>query len=53
MTKPDYRLPSHWRASEALEVLHQNKISAAPVVDANGVLVGALNLHRLHEAGIA
>ena len=37
---------------EALEALHEQHISAAPVVDMDGVLVGALNLHDLHQAGI-
>lgn len=53
MTRPGYRFPSHWRASEALDALHEHQISAAPVVDANGILVGVLNLHRLHDAGIS
>jgi arabinose 5-phosphate isomerase len=53
MTKPGYRLPSHWRASDALQALHSHQISAAPVVDTDGFLVGALNLHRLHDAGIS
>lgn len=53
MTKPGYRLPSHWRASDALKALHSHQISAAPVVNADGILVGALNLHRLHDAGIS
>ncbi|MGL6019853.1 MAG: arabinose 5-phosphate isomerase GutQ, partial [Gibbsiella quercinecans] len=31
---------------------HQQHISAAPVVDLEGVLVGAINLHDLHQAGL-
>lgn len=52
ITRPGYRLPERWRAGEALEALHEQHISAAPVVDIDGVLVGALNLHDLHQAGI-
>ncbi len=52
ITRPGYRLPEQWRAGEALEALHEQHISAAPVVDMDGVLVGALNLHDLHQAGI-
>lgn len=52
ITRPGYRLPEQWRAGEALEALHEQHISAAPVVDIDGVLVGAINLHDLHQAGI-
>jgi len=52
MSRPGYLLPAQWRAGEALEALHQQHISAAPVVDSEGVLVGAINLHDLHQAGI-
>ncbi|WMQ73360.1 MAG: Arabinose 5-phosphate isomerase GutQ [Sodalis sp.] len=52
MTTPGYRLPLDWRAGAALEALHQQQITAAPVVDAKGDLVGAINMHDLHQAGI-
>lgn len=52
ITRPGYRLPEQWRAGEALEALHEQHISAAPVVDIDGILVGAINLHDLHQAGI-
>jgi arabinose 5-phosphate isomerase len=52
MTRPGFLLPQHWRAGQALEALHQQHISAAPVVDVEGLLVGAINLHDLHQAGI-
>ncbi|MEN3260401.1 arabinose-5-phosphate isomerase GutQ [Sodalis endosymbiont of Spalangia cameroni] len=52
MTTPGYRLPLDWRAGAALEALHQQQITAAPVVDADGDLVGAINMHDLHQAGI-
>jgi arabinose 5-phosphate isomerase len=52
MTRPGYRLSVQSRAGDALEALHQQNISAAPVVDSEGVLVGAINLHDLHQAGV-
>ncbi|TCL03589.1 arabinose 5-phosphate isomerase [Sodalis ligni] len=52
MSRPGYVLPAQWRAGAALEALHQRHISAAPVVDEEGRLVGAINLHDLHQAGI-
>ncbi|MDX5629433.1 MULTISPECIES: arabinose-5-phosphate isomerase GutQ [unclassified Brenneria] len=53
MTSPGYQLPAEWRAAAALEALHEQHISAAPVVDSEGKLVGAINLHDLHAAGVA
>lgn len=53
MTRPGYQLPEEWRASAALDALHHEHISAAPVVDSEGRLVGAINLHDLHQAGIS
>lgn len=53
MTSPGYRLPETWKAIEALKSLHDHNISAAPVVNNNGQLVGALNIHDLHQAGIS
>lgn len=50
MTRPGYVIPPHIRASEALEALHQKLISAAPVVNSEGKLVGAINIHDLHQA---
>lgn len=52
MSRPGYQLPAQWRAGEALEALHEQHISAAPVVDSEGILVGAINLHDLHQVGI-
>lgn len=45
-------LPEDMRASEAKALLMKKRISAAPVVDNDGVLVGAINLHDFHQAGI-
>lgn len=52
MSRPGYRLPEQWRAGEALQALLDHHISAAPVVNAEGELVGAINLHDLHMAGV-
>lgn len=52
MTKPGYRLPESWKAIEALKSFNDHNITAAPVVDHDGKLVGALNIHDLHLAGI-
>lgn len=52
MTSPGYRLPENWKATEALKNLHDHNINAAPIVDSEGRLVGALNIHDLHQAGI-
>lgn len=52
MTKPGYRLPESWKAIEALKSFNDHNITAAPVVNNDGKLVGALNIHDLHQAGI-
>ncbi|MDF7671003.1 arabinose-5-phosphate isomerase GutQ [Orbaceae bacterium ESL0721] len=52
MTSPGYSLPETWKAVEALKSFHDHNITAAPVVDSDGTLVGVLNIHDLHQAGI-
>lgn len=52
MTQPGYSLFKEWRASMALQELYRRKITAAPVVDDIGVLVGSINMHDLHQSGI-
>lgn len=52
MTKPGYRLPENWKAIEALKSFNDHNITAAPVTDSSGRLVGALNIHDLQLAGI-
>lgn len=52
ITRPGFRLPEQWKAGEALQALHDHHINAAPVVDTEGRLVGALNIHDLHQAGV-
>lgn len=42
----------HLLAAEALRVMEERRINALPVVDAEGTLVGALNMHDLLRAGV-
>ncbi|OCG01383.1 arabinose-5-phosphate isomerase GutQ [Gilliamella sp. wkB112] len=53
MTSPGYRVPENWKAVEALKLFNDHNITAAPVVNSEGELVGALNIHDLHQAGIS
>jgi arabinose-5-phosphate isomerase len=39
-------------AAEAVRLMEQYKITALPVADADGKLVGALNIHDLFRAGV-
>ncbi|MDD3448614.1 MAG: CBS domain-containing protein, partial [Gammaproteobacteria bacterium] len=39
-------------AAEALHLMETKKINALPVVDGNGRLVGAFNMHDLLRAGV-
>jgi arabinose-5-phosphate isomerase len=39
-------------AAEAVHLMEQHRITALPVVDDAGVLVGALNVHDLLRAGV-
>ncbi|AKA38235.1 arabinose-5-phosphate isomerase GutQ [Yersinia ruckeri] len=52
MTTGGIVLNAETRAIEAKEILMKNRISAAPVIDERGKLVGAINLHDCHQAGI-
>ncbi len=52
MTTPAQTLSGDELASEALTMFHENKISAAPVVDSSGFVTGAINIHDIHDAGI-
>ncbi|CUX96009.1 Arabinose 5-phosphate isomerase GutQ [Candidatus Gullanella endobia] len=52
MTIPGYRFLPDWRASAALEAMHQQKITSAPVINLKGNLIGAINMHDLHQAGL-
>lgn len=52
MTKGGLTLNADSRAVEAKEVLMKRKITAAPVVDGDGKLCGAINLQDFYQAGI-
>ena len=39
-------------AAEALQIMDKAKINALPVVDANGMLICAMNMHDLLRAGV-
>ena len=52
MTVNGTTLNAQSRAIDAKEQLMKKKISAAPVVDDNGQLVGAINLQNFYQAGI-
>lgn len=39
-------------AAEAVHVMETSRVTALPVVDAQGILVGALNVHDLLRAGV-
>ncbi|OCG45286.1 arabinose-5-phosphate isomerase [Gilliamella sp. Choc5-1] len=53
MTSLGHRIPESWKAVEALKLFTDHNITAAPVVNNNDELVGVLNIHDLHQAGIS
>jgi len=52
MTAPGKRVTATELAAEAAHLMEKYRITALPVVDAQGVLVGALNVHDLLRAGV-
>ncbi|MBL1254059.1 KpsF/GutQ family sugar isomerase [Salmonella enterica subsp. enterica serovar Ceyco] len=52
MTPNGITLQAQSRAIDAKELLMKRKITAAPVVDKNGKLTGAINLQDFYQAGI-
>ena len=52
MTTEFHLIRSSALASEALELMQRNKINALPVIDDQGELVGAFNMHDLLKAGL-
>jgi arabinose-5-phosphate isomerase len=52
MTSPGKRVTATELAAEAAHLMEKYRITALPVVDAQGVLVGALNVHDLLRAGV-
>jgi len=52
MTHPCKTIGPRELAAEALLVMEKHRITGLPVVDAAGVLVGALNIHDLWRSGV-
>ena len=52
MTSPGKRVTATELAAEAAHLMEKHRITALPVVDAQGMLVGALNVHDLLRAGV-
>lgn len=52
MTAPGQRVTRGVLAAEALALMERYKISALPVVESDGRLCGALNMHDLLRAGV-
>ncbi|MDJ0779644.1 MAG: KpsF/GutQ family sugar-phosphate isomerase [Gammaproteobacteria bacterium] len=52
MTRDPVTIEADRIASEALKLMHDRKINALMVVDANGDVQGALNMHDLLRAGV-
>ncbi len=53
MTRDCTTVPPEMLAAEALGLMESRSINALPVVDRNGVLAGALNMHDMLRAGVA
>jgi arabinose-5-phosphate isomerase len=52
MTPSPRRIGPRALAAEAVRLMEQYKITALPVADADGKLLGALNIHDLFRAGV-
>ena len=52
MTRAPRTLTPHALAVEAVQIMEAHKVNQLPVVDADGALVGALNLHDLFRAKV-
>jgi arabinose-5-phosphate isomerase len=39
-------------AAEALHIMEEKKINGLPIVDEQGLLIGAINMHDLLRAGV-
>ncbi len=52
MTEGGYAVNSQQLADDALLIMEQRRIYALPVLDNNGCVCGALNMHTLFHAGI-
>ena len=52
MTSPGKSVKTTELAAEAAHLMEKHRITALPVIDAQGALVGALNVHDLLRAGV-
>ncbi|MFM7396104.1 MAG: SIS domain-containing protein [Gammaproteobacteria bacterium] len=52
MTTPCKHIGEHELAAEAVHLMETHRITSLPVVNAAGVLVGALNVHDLLRSGV-
>jgi arabinose-5-phosphate isomerase len=52
MTSPGKSVKATDLAAEAAHLMEKHRITALPVIDAQGALVGALNVHDLLRAGV-
>jgi arabinose-5-phosphate isomerase len=52
MTSNPKRIGPKDLAASAVRLMEQYKITALPVADENGKLIGALNIHDLFRAGV-
>jgi arabinose-5-phosphate isomerase len=52
MTKKFTTIPSHLLAAEALAIMEKLKTLVMPVINEQGKLVGAFNMHDLFKAGV-
>ena len=52
MTSPGKSVTSNELAAEAAHLMEKHRITALPVIDGTGQLVGALNVHDLLRAGV-
>jgi arabinose-5-phosphate isomerase len=52
MTSPGKAVKATELAAEAAHLMEKHRITALPVVDENGALIGALNVHDLLRAGV-
>jgi arabinose-5-phosphate isomerase len=52
MTAPGKSIGPRELAAEAVHLMELHRITALPVADARGVLLGALNIHDLMRAGV-
>jgi len=52
MTSPGKSVKASELAAEAAHLMEKHRITALPVIDGQGVLIGALNVHDLLRAGV-